>query len=59
MKFSSGDDVLIISRLNRILDALPPTVSLNAAVHQRPNTPVEGSFSESKHSEHRFDRRVF
>jgi dynein heavy chain len=39
-----GDDVLIISRLNRILDALPPTISLNAAVHQRPNTPIEGLF---------------
>lgn len=41
---SVGDDVLIINRLNRILDALPATVSLNAAVHQRPNTPVEGMF---------------
>lgn len=46
MKFlkKKGDDVLIISRLNRILDALPPTVSLNTAVHLRPNTPIEGLF---------------
>ncbi|CAF3865898.1 unnamed protein product [Rotaria sordida] len=36
-----GDDLLIINRLNRILDALPANTSLSAAVHQRPNTPVE------------------
>ncbi|CAF0936921.1 unnamed protein product [Rotaria sordida] len=36
-----GDDLLIINRLNRILDALPANISLSAAVHQRPNTPVE------------------
>ena len=38
---------MIISRLNRILDALPPSVSLNAAIHQRPNTPIEGLSSFS------------
>ncbi|CAF3476774.1 unnamed protein product [Rotaria socialis] len=36
-----GDDLLIINRLNRIIDALPTNISLSAAVHQRPNTPVE------------------
>lgn len=43
--------MLIISRLNRILDALPPSVSLNAAVYQRPNTPVEGRMTISLVSE--------
>ena len=43
--------MLIISRLNRILDALPPSVSLNAAVYQRPNTPVEGRMTISFVSE--------
>lgn len=40
--FLLGDDQLIISRLNRILDALPANISLSSAVSQRPNTPVEG-----------------
>ncbi|CAF3351101.1 unnamed protein product [Rotaria sp. Silwood1] len=47
-----GDDLLIINRLNRIIDALPANISLSTAVHQRPSTPVEDvtintSFSSS------------
>ena len=48
-----GDDTLIIHRLNRILDALPPNVSLNAAVQQRPSTPLEGSFESISIAERR------
>ncbi|CAF1032650.1 unnamed protein product [Adineta ricciae] len=49
---STGDDIFILNRLNRILDALPPNVSLNASIFQRPNTPIEDvtintSFSSS------------
>ncbi|CAF1326895.1 unnamed protein product [Adineta steineri] len=36
-----GDDVYVMGRLNRILDALPSTISLTSSVFQRPNTPVE------------------
>ncbi|UJR24993.1 hypothetical protein I4U23_006354 [Adineta vaga] len=49
---NTGDDIFVLSRLNRVLDALPSNISLNASIFQRPNTPIEDitintSFSSS------------